>query len=147
MGKESYGSLKEKIFLLQELAHEESFVAQKEGIPGILLDLQDSLRNPIELEYVDFVRLKNARAILQSSMALWSAEIQTMLTLLRSKPEYKKMVSEHRGVFRISSRNLFTNILVDRFTLPESFVLRDYQVVISRMVISPTEEYLGGWVV
>ncbi len=130
-------SLKEVIYQLYEMAHEESFALKKEMIPELIQELEEKIFLGAEMEYVDFVRLKNVRAVLERSVAFWSTEIQKILTSLRSKPEYKKMVTAHKGVLRISSSNLFTNILLDRFTSPEAFILRDCQIDIS---VLPGEE-------
>lgn len=137
-------SLKELIYQLYEVAHEESFAVKKETIPDLIEELHASVKIATDMEYVDFVRLKNIRALLERSVAIWSTEIQQILTSLRSQPEYKKMVTAHKGVLRISSRNLFTNILVDRFTIPESFVLRDYHITISKSPPHWNEEAQNG---
>ena len=137
-------SLKELIYNLYEMAHVESFSQKKETIPDLIEELHTSVQIATDMEYIDFVRLKNVRAILERSVAVWSADVQKILNLLRSKPEYKKMVTAHKGVLRISSSNLFTNILLDRFTSPESFVLRDYQIVISKSPLHWNEEAQNG---
>lgn len=137
-------SLKEVIYQLYEMAHEESFALKKEMIPELIQELEEKIFLGAEMEYVDFVRLKNVRAVLERSVAFWSTEIQKILTSLRSKPEYKKMVTAHKGVLRISSSNLFTNILLDRFTSPEAFILRDYQIVISKFKSNQNQEMQQG---
>lgn len=143
-GKNTTRSLKELIYQLYEVAHEESFAVKKETIPELIEELHASVKIATDMEYVDFVRLKNIRALLERSVAIWSTEIQQILTSLRSQPEYKKMVTAHKGVLRISSSNLFTNILLDRFTSPESFVLRDYQIVISKFKSNQNQEMQQG---
>ncbi len=143
--KEILRSLKLIISELHDAAYEDSFKKRKEIIPDLIDELEENVKHSISMEHVDFVRLKNVRAVLERSVAIWSTQVQNILNAIRSKPEYKKMVYAHSGVLSIRSKNLFTNILLDRFTEPDSFIIKDYQIDISKTINDQNETVHGEW--
>lgn len=142
-GKNTTRSLKELIYQLYEVAHEESFAVKRN-------DSWPDWRTSRTGEDRNRYGICGFRTPKKHSGAF--GEIGSSLVCRRPKDtefvekstEYKKMVTAHKGVLWISSSNLFTNILLDRFTSPESFVLRDYQIVISKFKSNQNQEMQQG---
>lgn len=138
MEKKEKSSLKDVIWQLYQLAQKDGRLAEKrDSFLETKEELEEKLSSSTEMEWVDFIRLKDARTLLAMLFADWGAQLEDYIYAVKWKPYYKSMMSEHRGVVNFATENVFSKLFVDRYSLSESIQIGSYRVRILKQKKTP----------